>query len=220
MASPKSFPHRPFSILKKLVHQGQVRLAPSSDKPLAPPERVDESLSEEEAFRQAMEEVHPLGWSQAPVRLPGPIEIPQRADDEKEALSQLKAFVEGRGGLDPFATGDGVEGAATRRGRYYLGRLKNGEFSVQAHLDLHGMDPAEATQELERFIRQAIWQGHSCVRIVHGRGKHSSSEPAVLKSHVTRWLSSRKMSRFVAAFASARWMDGGCGALYVLLYRT
>ena len=35
---------------------------------------------------------------------------------------------------------------------------------------------------------------------------------------VTRWLSSRRMSRTVVAFASARWKDGGSGALYVLLY--
>jgi len=211
---------QPFSILRKLVERGQVRLAPESDKPLAPPRHVDASLSEEEAFTQAMGEVRPLGWSKAPLRLPRPIELrgSDEEEGEKEALRRLAAFVDGEGEWDPFATGEGVEGAATERGRRYLGRLKNGEFSVQAHLDLHGMDLAKATEELERFLRQAVALGHCCVRIVHGRGKHSSSEPAVLKKHVTRWLSSRRMSRSVAAFASARWFDGGSGAVYVLLY--
>jgi len=206
--------------LKRLVERGEVRLAPQSDKPPSPPCHVDDSLSEEEAFRQAMEEVRPLGWSEAPLRLPEPIELRGGDAGEEETLRRLKAFVDGEGEWDVFATGEGVEGAATRRGRLVLGRLRRGEFSVQAHLDLHGMDPAEASEEMESFLRRAIAQGYSCVRIVHGRGKHSSSEPAVLKAHATRWLSSRKMSRYVAAFASARWWDGGSGAVYVLLYRS
>jgi len=212
---------RPFSALGKLVERGKLRLSPENDKPLTPPRRVDASLSEEEAFTQAMGEVRPLGWSKAPLRLPRPVELRRddREEGEEEALRRLAAFVAGEGEWDAFATGEGVEGAATRRGRGYLPRLKNGEFSVQAHLDLHGMDPAEATEELERFLRHAVALGHCCVRIVHGRGKHSPSEPAVLKKHVTRWLSSRKMSRYVVAFASARWTDGGSGAVYVLLYR-
>jgi DNA-nicking Smr family endonuclease len=41
-----------------------------------------------------------------------------------------------------------------------------------------------------------------------------------MKREVTRWLSSRRLSRTVVAFASARWNDGGSGAVYVLLYRT
>ena len=217
---PESKISRPFSVFRKLVSRGEVRLAPENDKPVAPPRHVDSSLSEEEAFTQAMGEVRPLGWSKAPLRLPRPIELQGAGEEEreKETLRRLEAFVDGEGDLDPFATGEGVEGAATERGRRYLGRLKKGEFSVQAHLDLHGMGLAEATEELERFLRRAVSLGHCCVRIVHGRGKHSASEPAVLKRHVTRWLSSRKMSRSVAAFASARWSDGGSGAVYVLLY--
>jgi DNA-nicking Smr family endonuclease len=217
---PKSNISRPFSMLRELVERGDVRLAPDSDKPLAPPRRVDASLSEREAFAQAMGEVRPLGWSQEPLRLPQPIELPDTSwdDGEKEALRRLADFVNGAGEWDPFASGEGVEGAATRRGRRYLSRLKNGEFAVQAHLDLHGLGTTEASEELERFLRGAIVLGHCCVRIVHGRGKHSSSEPAVLKKHVTRWLSSRRMSRYVVAFASARWLDGGGGAVYVLLY--
>ena len=218
---PKSHISRPFSVLKRLVDRGDIRLAPETDKPLPPPRGVDASLSEQEAFVQAMGEVRPLGWSAAPLRLPRPIELrgSDEVDGEQEALRQLAAFVRGDGPWDPFATGEGVEGAATAHGRSYLRRLKNGEFSVQAHLDLHGRSPGEATEELERFLRGAITLGYCCVRIVHGRGKHSSSEPAVLKKHVTRWLSSRRMSRYVVAFSSARWTDGGGGAVYVLLYR-
>lgn len=217
--SPGSF--RPFKGLGDLVRQRKIRLSPETDK-LEPPPKVaeaDDSLSDEETFRQAMEEVRPLGWSEAPLRLPGPIEIPERARDESEALTRLRKLVTGRGELDPFATGEGVEGASSERGRFHLGKLKKGDYSVQAHLDLHGLDLEEAKARFEAFLRRSQHLGHSCVRIVHGKGKHSAAEPAVLKTHLTRWLGSRKMSRTVVAFASARWKDGGSGAVYVLLYR-
>ena len=218
--SPKSKPaNRPFEILRELVGRGKVKLAPETDKLIAPPPSVDGSLSDEEAFRQAMGEVRSLGWSETPLRLPGPIEIPDRSNDEGEALARLERLVEGRDEIDPFLTGEGVEGAATEQGRLHLGRLRKGDYSVQSHLDLHGLVLDEAKARFEAFIRESQQQGHNCVRIVHGRGKHSSSEPAVLKTHLTRWLSSRKMRRVVVAFASARWKDGGGGAVYVLLYR-
>jgi DNA-nicking Smr family endonuclease len=217
---PKTNPaNHPFEILRKLVDRGKIKLAPDTDKAVQPPPKVDGSLSDEEAFRQAMEDVQPLGWSEAPLKLPDPIEIPQRSNDEGEALERLERLVEGRGEIDPFLTGEGVEGAATQRGRSHLGRLRKGDYSVQAHLDLHGLTLDDAKAKFDAFIREAQKQGYNCVRIVHGRGKHSPTEPAVLKTHLTRWLSSRKMRRVVVAFASARWMDGGSGALYVLLYR-
>jgi DNA-nicking Smr family endonuclease len=55
------------------------------------------------------------------------------------------------------------------------------------------------------------------VRVIHGRGTHSETEPSLMKREVTRWLSSKRLSRTVVAFASARWKDGGSGAVYVLL---
>jgi DNA-nicking Smr family endonuclease len=146
-----------------------------------------------------------------------PFTFPKRTTEEAEALAALSDFVAGRGEIDPFATGEGVEGASSQEGRRYLARLKRGEFSVQGHLDLHGFGREDARPALERFLREAQRMGHSCVRVVHGRGTHSESEPSLMKREVTRWLSSRRLSRTVVAFASARWRDGGSGAVYVLL---
>ncbi|MGH9336241.1 MAG: Smr/MutS family protein [Vicinamibacteria bacterium] len=166
-----------------------------------------------------MESVRPLGWSAKPLSLPQPVVLPKRDNDESEAVAALGEFVAGRGELDPFVIGEGVEGASTREGRRFLARLKRGDFSVQGHLDLHGFDRVAARSALERFLREAQQLGYSCVRVIHGRGTHSETEPALMKREVTRWLSSRRMSRTVVAFSSARWRDGGSGAMYVLLYR-
>lgn len=228
MTKPSGPGHRPFRILKDLVDRGEIQLAPPTDKTLAPPRRVASTLSDEEAFVQGMEEVRRLGWSDTPLSLRVPVGLSgqdqqaQRAaaeDDEAEALAALGEFVAGRGEMDPFATGEGVEGASSRRARRLLPRLKRGDFSVQGHLDLHGLGRDEAREALERFLRDAQHKGYCCVRIVHGRGTHSKTDPALMKREVIRLLSSRRFRRTVVAFASARWRDGGSGAVYVLLYR-
>jgi DNA-nicking Smr family endonuclease len=41
----------------------------------------------------------------------------------------------------------------------------------------------------------------------------------VLKNALVGWLSHGRLSRFVLAFCSARPVDGGAGAIYVLLRR-
>jgi DNA-nicking Smr family endonuclease len=231
MTKPSGAGHRPFRILRELVDRGELELAPPTDKTIAPPRRVESSLSDEEAFARGMEEVRRLGWSDTPLSLPvSPVESlhvelaetterAKRVDDETEALVALAEFVAGRGEMDPFATGEGVEGASSREGRRFLSRLKRGDFSVQGHLDLHGLGRDDVRGALERFLRDAQHKGYSCVRVVHGRGTHSESDPALMKREVIRLLSSRRLSRTVVAFASARWRDGGSGAVYVLLYR-
>jgi DNA-nicking Smr family endonuclease len=213
MAKPLWSGHRPFEILKRIL-DGDA-LASASASP--PPPRFASNVTDEEAFQMEMESVRPLGWSAKPLRLPAPVEFPKRGDDEAETLAFLSDFVAGRGEIDPFATGEGVEGASTREGRRLLARLKRGDFSVQGHLDLHGFGCEDARPALERFLRDAQRLGHSCVRVVHGRGTHSETEPSLIKREVTRWLSSKRLSRTVVAFASARWRDGGSGAVYVLL---
>jgi len=112
-------------------------------------------------------------------------------------------------------------GAALRYSRATVGRrtmrkLARGGYSVQAELDLHGMTLAEAKPRLADFIDYCSTQGKLCVRIVHGKGLGSGHRGPVLKSAVNRWL--RKWES-VLAFVSTRQVDGGTGAVYVLLQR-
>ena len=93
-------------------------------------------------------------------------------------------------------------------------KLARGKFAVQAEIDLHGMTVAEAKPRLADFIDYSVKQNHMCVRIVHGKGLGSGNRGPVLKNAVSRWL--RKWNA-VLAFVSARQVDGGTGAVYVLL---
>ena len=93
-------------------------------------------------------------------------------------------------------------------------KLKKGQFSVGAELDLHGFTRAEAQLEMSRFIKSARERDIRCVRIIHGKGYGSSNKGPKLKPMVNQWL---QMRSEILAFCSARPIDGGTGAVYVLL---
>lgn len=94
--------------------------------------------------------------------------------------------------------------------------LHGGRFSIQAHIDLHGLSAPEAEQAVDDFLREAIHSGKRAVLVVHGRGLSSPRRP-VLKTKVRDWLTRGTWRKWVMAFTSARLCDGGAGATYVLL---
>lgn len=93
-------------------------------------------------------------------------------------------------------------------------KLRQGDWSIQAELDLHGQRTGEARQTLATFIREAHKNGLRCVRVVHGKGLGSPGKTPVLKSRVHSWLVQKNE---VMAFVQARPAEGGAGALVVLL---
>jgi DNA-nicking Smr family endonuclease len=85
---------------------------------------------------------------------------------------------------------------------------------VQREIDLHGLTVAEAKQALRQFLIAALEARVRCVRIIHGKGLRSGHRGPVLKSAVSAVL---RRSGAVLAYVSARPVDGGTGAVYVLL---
>ncbi len=93
-------------------------------------------------------------------------------------------------------------------------RLRRGQFIVEAELDLHGLTMSLAKRELTDFLNTCRYYNRRCIRIIHGKGRGSRDGKPVLKIHVNHWL---RMYDDVLAFCSARQVDGGTGAIYVLL---
>ena len=93
-------------------------------------------------------------------------------------------------------------------------KLRRGNWSIQAQLDLHGLRSDEARERLGAFIRESSKHGIRCVRIVHGKGLGSPGKTPVLKNKVHSWLVQKKE---VLAFVQAKPADGGAGAVVVLL---
>jgi DNA-nicking Smr family endonuclease len=93
-------------------------------------------------------------------------------------------------------------------------KLREGRWSIQRQIDLHGLRIDEAREALGRFVREAHQHGLRCVRVVHGKGLGSPGRMPVLKGRVQRWLVQKNE---VLAFVQARPADGGAGAVVVLL---
>jgi len=210
---------KPLAILEDLVRTGKLSLPAAADElkkddvvePL-PPDMPDEEL-----FGHAVKNVKALGWSDVPLQNRPPVEI-QPQDDEREALRALEAFMHNEDDAAELLPGY-IEGAVQAKGRLYLDDLRSGRFSVQAWLDLHGMNRQEARFALDEFILASVRTSLSCVRVIHGRGRHSHKQRSILKDSIQQWLCSRRLGRHVIAYTSARRYDGGDGAVYILLRR-
>lgn len=93
-------------------------------------------------------------------------------------------------------------------------KLHRGEWTVEAHVDLHGLFVDEARDEIDGFVREARIRGMRCLRIVHGQGYGSDEGRGILKTLVRRWL---KQMPEVMAFVQAPPKAGDGGAVIVLL---
>jgi DNA-nicking Smr family endonuclease len=171
---------------------------------------------ERRLFRDAVADAQPLKSDRVHHELPPPPPIPrQRQQDECGALHES---LHGPALLDLFLEG-GDEAAWVRPGidRALLRDLRRGRWVVQKHLDLHGCNREEARQAFTSFISECGRQGRLCLRIVHGKGLGSPGREPVLKKLVLGWLSQKQE---VLAFCQARPVDGGAGAVLVLLRAT
>jgi DNA-nicking Smr family endonuclease len=172
---------------------------------------------DEKLFKEAMEGVRPVsgvGYVERSFEM----SLPEgtRIQEDAEALARLRALITHGAGFNVSATPEYIEGTGYNVGRGITERLHRGDFSIQAHVDLHGLTAEAAKEVFEAFLKQAVTMGKKGVLIVHGRGLSSPSEP-VLKKKVVEWLTRGVWRKWVIAYCSARVCDGGAGATYVLL---
>ena len=93
-------------------------------------------------------------------------------------------------------------------------KLRAGQYRVDGELDLHGLVAADVEPALRGFLAEALHQDARVVRVVHGKGRRSGHRGPILKLVASRYL---QRVGAVLAFASAREVDGGSGAILVLL---
>jgi len=225
----------PFDALKMLKQElekkeaaGPAKKAPA---PPAPPRAPEGPQDEELMLHRLLAGVTPLDRSKGSRVPKQKVErseaVEQRArkgaelaEKEREAVHEhLRALVEGRGRFEVGDDGRRVEGRRIDVPPDTLRRLRRGLFPLDARLDLHGMTLTEARAQLELFLRTMRARSERCVLVIHGKGEHSPQGLSVLRGEIAAWLSQGPSSEHVAAFATAREVDGGEGAVYVLLRR-
>ena len=180
-------------------------------------------ISDEELFLQEMAGTAPIAKSRSDARVTGPAEPMRpkvsRTSEDAEVLATLADLCGGEGSFDISDSDEYIEGVGPGIDRRLLRQLRNGDFALQGHVDLHGMTREEAKQRVIKFVDESRRAGRRCVLIVHGRGLHSKDQIPVLKEAVRTWLERGPVARAVLAFATAKPHDGGAGAVYVLLRR-
>lgn len=165
-------------------------------------------------FREAVRGVRPLRHApkiQHRRKPPPKARFRRQAEAEvlEDSLTLTAADLDVEFGDELVFRRDGIQDAVLRR-------LRRGYYRVESELDLHGLVVAEAKQALREFLARASARHHRCVRIIHGKGLGSGPRGPVLKKAVNAIL---RRTDAVIAFCSARQVDGGTGAIYVLLQR-
>lgn len=174
----------------------------------------DHRTSPEEArlFREAVKDVVPLPDDRVAPWRPRPLPVPRQTSlNEAQVIHELLSDAVD---LHDLETGEELVYVHPGVQRGVLRKLRRGLFSVDGELDLHGMTVPVARQALVEFLRQCQRHHARCVRIIHGKGNGSLGKQPVLKAKVGHWLRQRND---VLAYSSARPVDGGTGAIYVLL---
>lgn len=183
-----------------------------------PPQVLPVEESDDDAFHRAMEGVKRTFWSPHTIaRLPAPIVPPSNIQSEESRLMQ--DALEGKYAFETSDHPEYIEAWVCVAGKRFLPNLRSSLYSIQGQIDLHGLNQTEARNEVEQFIVRMACLRTCCVKIIHGRGMNSQQNRAILKEKLQKWLSTRRMSRYVVAYASAPLNDGGVGAVYVLLRR-
>jgi DNA-nicking Smr family endonuclease len=214
-----TFTQTPFENLKELIERKKIKLGPDYPQNIPPvfDEKRPDPAIERKLFLEAMADVVPIKKKQYqhfhhPASDPPAPSFPTPESSLKE-LNNLIKFGEG---FVIAQTAEYIEGAQAQTHPEITRLLHEGHFSIQDHIDLHGLNVADAKKCFDNFIRNALITRKNGLLIVHGRGLSSPVEP-VLKKKVFQWLSSGPWRKWVVAFTSARACDGGAGATYVLL---
>ena len=216
----------PFSSLSSLVQEAGLKLK-SEDKVAAPEQsRSDPSISatpqaprkanDEELFVAAMNGVQRSHWLHARHPSPQPPATPPTSP-VPDGRKLMQAAMEDETPLPILDHPEYIEGWVGVSGKKLLPNLRNGLYSIQGQIDLHGFNRVEAQIAVEDFIIGMSRFHSCCVKIIHGRGINSAESNAPLKENLQRLLATRRMARHVVAYASAPSCDGGVGAIYVLL---
>lgn len=196
------------SLLKKKDREKRAETVsspkPSNDGP--------DVVSETDFFLHAMSDVAPL--TKGGRDIAGCASTPAAASQPQPTFAQLlESTVEFEMEYShEFMTGQ-IRGLDFKLFR----KLKAGEFSVEAHHDLHGLNSEQARTSVTDFVRRCYMEGKRCVLLIPGRGLNSPSGQGVLRQELSGWLTQAPLKRIVLAFTTALPKHGGSGAVYLLL---
>ncbi len=178
----------------------------ASDAPVMPPD--DDAA----VFLERMGEVTPLavkGRSVLPPRHPTP--------SSPAVNDNMASLMENKLEFSVSFTDEYFEGHIVGLDMMTIEKLRSGQFSPEAHLDLHGLNSFQAFESLRGFMRSCWFKSLRSVLVIPGRGHNSLNGIGILRNKLQTWLTQEPFKRVVLAFCTAQPSDGGAGGVYVLL---
>jgi DNA-nicking Smr family endonuclease len=216
----KKFSHsNPFSkhqnILEKAVENNEEKIRKEKEKEKEKTAREKREREEKDFLNRYLEGVKPLDKQNRLEPSPAKKRTPVKTEPKQETFEELfsSSF------FDIEFLDEYVYGLNRSVNRRVLTKLKKGDYSYQAHLDLHGYIWEDARELIINFINRSRRQNQRCILIVHGRGLHSPNSVPKLKKGLINLLTRSSLSKKILAFATALPVDGGPGAMYILLKR-
>lgn len=209
-----------------------MRLGPAADTP-------DEGDDGERLWKKIAASVKPLGETkhkrQAPPAAPaGPARAQPAPRPKTPAAAAPVTPPAPRRAPAPSGPPPLVPGQLAGLDRRSGDKLRRGQMTVDAKLDLHGMTQESAHASVVRFIGAQHAAGARCVLIVTGKGGRAADPfrpkaaharftfnpgRGVLKEALPRWLNEPRLRAHIIAVQPASRAHGGEGAVYVLLKR-
>lgn len=179
-----------------------------------PPEQPVKKPEETNEFLDAMRNVSPIGGKGREIA-PAPVNLQAAFNPEtpfEELLAENLSF-------SVSFSDEYLEGKVAGLDELVMNRLRQGQLSPEAHLDLHGLNANQAFESLRIFLRSSWYKGMRTILLVPGRGRNSPDGMGILRRKLQSWLTQEPFKRVVLAFCTAQPHDGGPGSIYVLLRR-
>lgn len=167
-----------------------------------------------EAFIQAMQGVAGITARGRDIRIQPELARAQPVPPTTQALQDL---LDGTVEFQLEYSEEYIQGHVSGFDPMEMGKMRSGQYSPEAHLDLHGMVAQQAYEALIFFMRAAYNKGLRMVLLIPGRGLNSPDGFGVLREKLQHWLTHDPFKRVVLAFCTAQPRDGGAGAVYVML---
>jgi len=170
---------------------------------------------EQQAWARVVKSVKPMGDRAITFELQQDIEseVSKQALDSQRDLTEVPNPNRPRNTKVPKQN-PSHRGAPADRGKEK--RVRRGQTSISATLDLHGHTQVTAAATLESFLASQRRQGARCVLVITGKGKLGEG---VIRRRFTDWVTSADAGVLVSGYAQAHQRHGGAGAFYVFLRR-
>lgn len=205
--------NKPFSELSRFLKENRITL-----KKEPSPAQAEETVAaqdDEHLLTEAMEGVRTIPSGEKRIRAKKETFI-ARHPRESEEEKLLQEVLADHSVINVTNLPEYMEGYVEGINPLIMEKLRNGEFSVQEVIDLHGLSIESARETFEYFLSDAIRKGLKCVKIIHGRGLKSRRTP-IIKDYVKTWIVRAMHRKWVTAFSNATMAEGGPGATCILL---